>query len=467
VSSPLARVRRRVALLALLAAALLAPGCARRPVARDLVILCLDTVRADHLSSYGYARPTDPDLARLAGEGVLFERAWSTSSWTVPATASLLTSRSPEHHGAFVPGAVRRLGPEQPVRPIRAGIETLAERLRREGFRTGLMTANPFLRHGRFPDGFETVEGKRRGAEELTDLALAWLDAPDPRRRFLYVQLMDAHPPNRPPDRYRDLFPAPHGGARGAEHENWSYGTQRDLADEDFLRFRDHRIALYDGTLRYLNDEIARLLETLRRTGALERTLVVVTSDHGEEFWDHAAEQAGRDDDARGIWGVGHGHTMYEELLHVPLIVAGPGFRSGARSGCAASLLDIVPTALASLGLPPAPGVEGIDLHGLLAGGDTADCRQRPLVASQPAYGRDRSAVRVDAWKLIAARGEAPLLFDLSTDPAERRNRAADERATFSRLRRLVPRPATATAPTEAGEIPQELEDDLRALGYL
>lgn len=267
----------------------------------------------------------------------------------------------------------------------------------------------------------------------------------------------------------RVLRPLPRRSRRRAqpEHGNWSYGTQTDLDDEAFRRFREHRVAVYDGTLRYLDDEVARLLEGLRRAGRLDDTLVVVTADHGEELWDHAAEEAADPARVREIWGVGHGHTMYEELLHVPLVLRGPGFREGRRSGCAATLLDLFPTALASLGLPPSPAARGADLFASLASEAAGDCGERPLFASQPAYGRERRAVRVGRWKRIETTGAPPLLFDLESDPAERHDLSAVERAINARLRELLAELPPAVATGDEGAVPLESEEDLRALGYL
>jgi len=438
-------------------------GCSAPPPAEHLIVLCLDTVRADHLSTYGYSSATAPTLDALARRGILYRDAASPSNWTVPAVASLFTSLDPEEHGAFVPGDVRQLSADSPPGQMHAELETLAERLARAGFATGLFSGNPFL-YGSFKDGFDTVAVERTDAASLVDLSLEWWRAAEEKRRFLYLQFMDAHEPSRPPDAYFQLFRVPSGLPREERHAGWAHGRQTQFDAADFKEFRAQRIAAYDGAIRYIDAEIARLLAGIEHATPGARPLLIVTSDHGEEFWDHAEQQATWRDDPRGLWGIGHGHTLFEELLHVPLIVVGPGYPEGIELDCPVSLLDLYPTALASLGLPLPPGLRGLPLP--TRGGAT--CSPRSLAASQPAYGPISRSLRYREWKLIEREGLPTQLFDLARDPGEHVDLAATQPAVVDTLsRELERRLGSAAAPGATPEISEETLRELRALGYL
>lgn len=440
--------------------------------AQSLVILCIDTLRADHVGAYGYARETTPFIDSLARGGTVFEDAHAHSNWTVPSTASLLTSLHPSEHGAGIEGEMRLLGEDTPVLQIRENAETLAMRLRRAGFRTGLFSANPFL-YGRFTQGFEAAEVSRKNATELTGSALRWLDASGSDRFFLYVQYMDLHQPLEPPPPYFDLFPVSEGGVRGPEHTGWSFGEikdQRDLDDPAFRRYRAHRTALYDGALRYVDEEVRRLYRRLEETGRARQTLVLITSDHGEELWDHALAQHAGGKDPRGYWGVGHGHTMYEELLRVPLIVHGPRVPGGRRSDCAARHIDVMPTVLDLLGLARQAGIRGRSLAPLFTESPEPEaCRAVPVVAESPAYGPDSKAVIWKDRKLIAVSDGSELLFDLRSDPGERRNLAGTQPHLAAGLRTILERELAGAAGPSPETLPldEETKRELRALGYL
>lgn len=446
---------------------LLATGGCRPAAPRHLVVVCIDTLRADHVGLWNYARATTPVIDALGARGVIFENTLATSSWTVPSVASIFTSQPPELHGAGVGGDIRDLRPGEPPRQPAEGMPMLAGHARAQGYSTGLFSANPFL-YGRFKDGFESALVERIDATRLTDAALEWLARADDRPRLLYIQYIDAHQPNRPPDPYFQMFAAEDGEPHEARHGDWSYGQARDLADPEFRRFRDHRVAVYDGSVRYIDNEIGRLLAVLDRPPFRGQTVVAITSDHGEEFWDHAEEGAASADDPRGFWGVGHGHTMYQELLQVPLLIAGPGFTGGRREPCPTTLLDLAPTLLAAAGLEPLPGAAGLDL-GRRQPDARGMCEDRVLRASSPAYGRNRSAVVIGNWKLIESTGASPLLFNLARDPAERRDLSAEAPKRLASMRRHVRglNSPDGTAPGVQPESDEKLEAELRALGYL
>lgn len=438
-----------------------------RPRARNLIVICIDTLRADRLSSYGHYRPTTPVLDRLASQGALFEQAQATSNWTVPSVASLLTGRYPNRHGAIVPGEIKHLG-KSPKAPneISRDVPLLAEILGGAGFATALFSGNPYL-YGRFQDGFQEVHVRSVDAEAHLPRILEWLELERERKFFLYWQIMDLHQPLDPPAHAGTRFvPDPPPGFPGDVHRGWTFGNLRDADDPEFRRYAELRGALYDGALGHVDGLIGRLLARLDVLGLLEETLVVVVSDHGEEFWDHWEVQAARGDDPRGIWGIGHGHTMYQELLRVPLILTGPGVEPGRRVRCPVSLVDLFATALARLHLPQLE-TDGRDLSRWL-GARPGECRERPLVSGAPAYGRDSGAVRLGALKLAWRDGGAPELYDLAADPGERHDLASRRPEDLERILAALRESDSGRAvETESRRLSDELVDELRALGYL
>jgi arylsulfatase A-like enzyme len=457
----------------LAAALLVAAGCARpapRPI--NLVVVCVDTLRADHLGAYGYPRDTSPRLDALATGGVLFTDAAAQSNWTIPATATLLTSLYPSEHGARVDGAVKNLAETKPTQ-IRPEVRTLGQILKNAGFRTALLSANPYL-FGRFQRGFERAVARRLSATELTDQALAWVEAHRAEPFFLYLQYMDLHHPIAPPEPYFGRFPVPGAGPRRREvHASWKFAREADPTDPEFQAFRAHKIALYDGALAYIDAEVGRLLDRLAAPDLAGRSLVVATSDHGEEFWDHLEAQRRLGGDPRGVAGVGHGHTMYQELLRVPLVFHGPGVAAGRRLDCPVRHLDVAPTVLDLLGVarPDAlAAMRGRSLRPQLDGEEAEPCGPAAQVAEAPAYGPDAWAATWSGRKLIRRGDGVEQLFDLRSDPLERRDLAAAHPEVVEDLRRVLAAELVAPAGGDGGErmeYDEERERQLRALGYL
>ena len=441
-------------------------GCAPAPP-RNLVLICVDTLRADHLGAYGYHRDTSPRLDALAAAGTLFGQVQSASNWTVPAVATLVTGLYPLHHGAVVPGERKHLGraPKSP-NEIVPEARTLAERLRERGFATFLVSGNPYLT-GRFEDGFEEVAAKSGDAAAQMPRLLSWLDARDERPFFLYWQIMDLHQPIDPPlELARRYAPDAPAGFPEAVHQGWNYGSLTSASEAGFAAYRELRIALYDGALRHVDEQIGRLLDRLAARGLAEQTLIVVVADHGEEFWDHWAEEGRTGDDPRALWGIGHGHSMYQEVLHVPMIVAGRGVARGRRDDCPASLADVAPTVLARLAVPHEGELDGRVLP--LRRAESGPCRSRPIWSEAPAYGPESVAVRIGTTKLISRAGVPDQLFDLAADPRERTDLAAvrtDEATAVAAL--VARRRATAGRRSTPAEFEGEELEALRALGYL
>jgi len=282
-----------------------------------VLLISIDTLRQDHVSAYGYDRPTTPTLDHLAVEGALFESAWSPSSWTLPAHVSALTGLSPSAHQ--VEGERDRLAEE---------VLTLAQTLARAGYATAGFTSHVYLdeKYG-FSRGFdEYVTRPVQIAEEVSDQAIAWLEAHDRGTFFLFLHYFDPHADYAPPEDYARVF-----DSDPAERSFGEWGFLRQFEDPDTPLPEDvaRRIAaLYDGEILYTDAHIARVIETLRRQRRLDDTIVAVFSDHGEEFKEHAS--------------FGHGDTLYAEVTRIPLILRyPPRIPSGTRVRALASLTDL------------------------------------------------------------------------------------------------------------------------------
>ena len=229
------------------------------------------------------------------------------------------------------------------------------------------------------------------------------------------------------------------------------------------------KIALYDACLLRVDLELGQILSTLDRQGRLERTVVVVLSDHGEEFLDHAAEQKRNPRNPRGDWGIGHGHTLYEEQLRIPLVIMGPGLPVGEHIEESFPTTELMPTLLGWLDLPSPAGMDGIDRRAWIANPSRLPI---PMAAEAIAYGPDRIAWIAQERKIIADRqGEPQLVFDLRADPSEQINLLGRVPWQDELLLRLIQWNdqvlAEAPPPTYQGELDEQMRQGLRNLGYV
>ncbi len=313
----------------------------------NLLVIVMDTLRADRMSCYGYEKPTTPNLDALARRGLLFENAYSTASWTWPSTASILTGLLPYEHGVLSNSACN----------LNLSYETVAEALQARSFSTAAISCNPLInRATHFDQGFESFdEGVRmRMSDEVIDEVEATLARLSDSRFFLYLQLVDPHTPHKPlqselerlggvePDDYPD---EERFGVLtdGLDHYagKLAGGAGRDLVGvthPDRVIPPEHQQWLkdrYDASVGTGDHYVGRILDKLRELGLDETTVVAFTSDHGEELLDHD--------------GLAHGHALWRELVHVPLILAGPGIPEGQRVQAEVSNRHLAPT-LAMLG---------------------------------------------------------------------------------------------------------------------
>ncbi len=458
------------------------PGPPRAAGQRNVLLITIDTLRADRVGADGTTNSLTPAIDRLAAGGALFEQAFSTSSWTLPALASVLTGQMPSQHGAGWPAGERDLLARSPLPPM----PTLATALRARGYRTAAKVTNPYLalRYG-LGAGFDehenvTLEAEATAAlahtlafravrwlcpwllitdrgDTVTARALRWLDAHGHEPFLLWVHYIDPHAPYTDPD--ADAHTSFRGDSllgRGAADPvpgPAPVDVARIRAGEVHLTAAGKRqlVALYDREVAYVDRQVARLLAALAHLGLERDTLVVLLSDHGEEFWEHG--------------GVEHGHTFFDEVVRVPLILRGPGVPAGRRVGALTSLADVTPTILDLLGLPALPGVQGTSLAPFLRG----DALARTAVAAESMlFGEEATAVRTAQHKYVRWGDGREELYDLGRDSGERTNQAAcadlaGARAVHARVFAGVPeRPHLGAVAPDA-----TVRAGLRALGYV
>jgi hypothetical protein len=402
----------------------------------NLLLITLDTTRLDHLSVYGYPRPTTPNLEKLAGRGVAHKNLYSTSNWTLPSHASLFTGLYPNEHGALFHenGQLSLADAMGRFRQYRTdgllpSFTTLASLLRVEGFATGGVGGGPWL-HPVFglDQGFDYYDGKSsslngRDARDVTDMAVRFLKE-TPGRFFLFLNYYDPHSP------YISHLEFEHFYTRG----------------EDRIAEMTDR---YDGEIAYADKYIGRLLDFMASTGRYGRTLIIVTADHGEHFGEHGGK-------------MGHDTSLYNELLHVPLIIKYPENYRGERfprEGWSSSsrLFHFI--------------LRALDIEGAEARGDEDRLPVSAFLEASPTWPEEWLALFRQPYKMIWREEGGPELYDLNEDPAEARN-LADQRPevveTFGALKALVrSRTRKIGGAGQGRRIDPALQQQLQALGYL
>jgi arylsulfatase A-like enzyme len=427
---------------------------ARRPIEGpiNIILYVIDTLRADRLALYGHDRPTSPRMDALAGNALVFTNAYSTASHTLPSTSALFASAMPSPLG----GVLAADGP---------AVTTLAERFREAGYRTGALQTNLVVVGDQGYDrGFESYTTLRAepdpkstfpASQQLVDAQTLdkqiqrWLDESDQEPFFLYVQSMDAHFPYDAPPPFGEMFV-------DAEHV--------ELPDNDFVRsltperraevqsFADQwNPQRYDGCVAYADHWIGRLIDSLASRPAARRTAVIITSDHGEPLGDR--------DEFR------HGHTLYEELVRVPLLILLPWADEPAEIDEIVSQIDLAPTLL---------DLAGIEIPGEFSGRSLLrESKSMPSAAGELLIIPDRVTrggfIREGSWKLLLHERRAEL-FDLESDPAESVDLSARYPVTTGYLTsRLLERSAALREGRDAHSpiTDPELGEALKALGYV
>jgi arylsulfatase A-like enzyme len=438
-------------LFALIAGLMVGISRAVKPRRPNVILISIDTLRADHLSCYGYRRPT-PHIESLARDGVLFEMAMSQAPWTTASHMSVFTSLYPTVHRVT----------HSALSEVQS---TLVQVFHDGGYQTAaFVEATALDRRYGFDRGFDVYRGKSDdpSAGSNNERVMDWVTHRDRSRPFfLFTHYYDVHRKYNPPPPYNSVY-------RGQEAEVehlivGPYGRRRGLTAQQLYDI----MALYDGEIRYVDDQINNLMQFLKQNHLYEDSFIVLMADHGEGFLDHSL--------------MDHGNSLYQELMHVPLILKLPHSRlAGTHREQTVRLIDILPTVLDYAGLKSTAMIQGASLIPLLFG----TRGEIPPVYSTGAVGSE--AITAGQWKLIhnadlLKRLEmVPLalpvdyeLYDLNLDPGEMNNLAAVNREQMKMLNGLLQSQTAlndllaSRIHTEHKPLNQEMEEELKSLGYL
>lgn len=415
----------------------------------NFVLISLDTLRPDSLGCYGSTKALTPVLDAVCAEGTVYERAIANAPWTLPSHVSLLTGRYPRNHG------VKNVGKQVPE-----PIPMLQEILAGAGYATAAIIGSPKLgpRYGLdrgFQQGIGHPPAAGRAAPRQIEQAIRWMRTQELQHQpfFLFFHNFDAHTDYDPTQETRDRLVAPYDGEqRGSGRQLGTLRRNRDALTPPDVQFLHE---MYDAGVHELDRDLAPLFQFLRDPRIANHTVVFVTSDHGEEFYEHGS--------------VLHGVTMHRETLQVPFIVWGAGVPGRERVTDLVQLSDLLPTVLELGGITPPGEIDGRSLVGTLAGRPLAP---RFAYAEADWRGDELDTFRMvqdESTKLIFNRltGEAEL-YDLDTDPGEHHDIAGSDPERLEQM--MAPLRGylgnERSAPDRPPLTPEEIEA-LRALGYV
>ncbi len=443
----------------------------------DIIFVLIDTLRADHLSCYNYTKETSPFIDKMAKEGVLFENNFTQACWTKPSTASIFTSLYPSQHNALV------LNDRVPERAL-----TLPEYLKKTGYHTALFSANanvsPEMGFGQGVDYFFNthkmsmsdaglmnqffkkyfpvfhricnVSGKKSADTGYLDIELnrqieRYLEGLDDAPLFLYIHYNSPHNIYSPPEPYRFMF-QPDDKKPVIDVPQKSLNV---FEPGPILSERDHLslIASYDGEIRYVDSIIENLFNILEKSRNIQNNIVIITSDHGEAFYEHS--------------GWEHSHSLYNELLHVPLIIKAPCFDADLRINSYVRSIDIFPTilSLAEISVP-----DGLMGKSLINGPNLSEIVYSELI-TRGYEGRSLIMNEIKYSEYFYGNKIKKELFFLSDDPAEKENmyneHAEVRKMYFEKLQNIVEKISEGTLQPEKVILDEETKESLKALGYI
>lgn len=414
----------------------------------NVILITIDTLRADHLGCYGYKENTSPNLDRFASEGMLFKRCYAQASETAASLTSLLTGHYP-HETTVTKNEI----------PLPLQLTTMAEYLKKEGYTTGAIVANYVLRkRNRFDQGFDfyddsfpdtvpTRKTAEKNALSVTAAATQWLDKNASKKFFLWLHYMDPHGPYTPPAPYKDQFfwdkAEPDLAFCPNEKGKGGIPTYQRLGDN---KKRSFYVAQYDGEIAYLDNALGSLLKTIEQKGLLENSIVVITADHGEEMGEHGYYFA-------------HGETLYTSSLHIPLII-----RYGSKKDVVeipVQSVAILPTILKEMGIKNLTELPGQDLFGAEKPG--------PIFSEIRHY---QSLIDGDRAVLFDSKTGQTSLYDLGKDRLELRNIPTTtssvkkrKKSLLEQLRKISLQNKLDLTPPDVKPDPGALEN-LKSLGY-
>jgi arylsulfatase A-like enzyme len=451
------------------------------PTSPNVLLITIDTLRPDHLSAYGYPRSTSPRIDQLAREGTLFSQAICQSTQTGPSHTSILTSQYPKTHGALFNGAV-----------FNGSAMTLAEILQVRGYSTGaFISGYPLDSRFGLRRGFETYDDEfllirglghllgwklvtkkipqklglspicdfwERRAEETNRRVFQWLEKNHRTPFFLWVHYFDAHGPYNPPHPFDQLYDPFYEG-RFKDYYNFDlFPDTSDLSQEEIR----HIISLYDGEIRYTDEQVGFLLDKLKERKIYDKTLIILTADHGEDLNEHKIFE--------------HGSIVYDTAVRVPLILKYPGvIPPGHIVPDQVQSIDIAPTVLDILGIPRRSDMQGKSLLPLTMGIPHSASEKAYIETHRPGAPKTKLGIRTEERKFIyTPDGKQVELYDLRQDPYEQKNIVAEESVqpiAYNFEEELLSFWGELTtdiqSPQARQELSEEVIDKLRSLGYV
>lgn len=441
----------------------------------NIVLFVIDTLRADHLSSYGYKRKTTPNIDRFCKEGALFYNAFSQANHTIPSIASLITSR-------YSSDALEYSNKNKPFNFLGAQARTLAEILRVNGYKTASFVANQLLGKGNrgFYQGYDSynyvppqkADTKRSGrAKAVNQMASEWLLKNSKEKFFLYIHTMDAHAPYVPVPPYNHIFDPDYTGDLLMTDINQKCllisRYEKEISDRDL----EYLISLYDGEIRYADYYFHEFIVLLDKLNLLDDTLIIVTADHGEQFYEHGMQ--------------GHGFSMHEEEIHVPLIMRYPKkIPKNKKIYHLVELMGIAPTILDVLEINIPRGFKGKSLLGLLSGNKREDdyviCSEGMHAVSLAIRNKKYKFIKLEKITedvitnlgIILSSPGGRELYDLVNDPAEKFNIYSYNLNIAKKLEkklnnRLNMKQLQSPILDRKHKVPPQIIDQLKALGYI
>ncbi len=412
------------------------PTAARGSPCRDcnVLLVAMDALQARHVSHLGYSRKTTTNLDRLAGSGVSFTQAISPSSWTVPTYLSVFSSTFPSSHGltnrwAEFSSNSKRLNNFKVSNP---NLVTIAEVFKSAGYETGGFTGNSGVSAVLgYDKGFDayTDETPFGGLENSKKSALAWLDRVKGKKFFMFLHGYDVHGQFSLEKDFRSRFTKPSANPRfkGTKEEQAELreaglrGAFPKLTKEELEFWREW----YDGKIAAADERLGEIIKDLKKLGVYHKTLIIVFSDHGTEFGEHGSFD--------------HGHSLYDELIHVPFVISGPGIKGDKKIRSQVSTMDLFPTVLDLVGLSRTKKLEkqirGISLEPALKG-KKIEVRDLFLETDLRNFTHKRGIRTADGWKFIVTleTGKEEL-FNLRKDPGEKSNLVEKDSVRAAALR--------------------------------
>lgn len=369
----------------------------------NIVIIAIDCLRYSELSSHGYHLKTTPFLDSFQ----INLKAISTSSFTYPSVPSILTGLYPHNHGAILSGRIKNFKLFKNFKKIKTDVISLPEILYFLGyeiyFASAIISAYyPFRDRVLYPKLFPHIK-----ANNIFKQFKKWV-LKKKSSFFAYLHLGDLHEPISPPIKYRNYFAKVE---RIKNIERWDFREFTQQNGKEFEKYKKNRILLYDNTLRSLDSSIKQLYLFFQRQNLLNSTIFVITSDHGEEFWEYPNLEANNFYDPRGFHGVGHGHNIFNKIIEVPLLLSGPEIPKKGNSKV--STTDIMPTILDLLKIRYKINFDGKNIF-------KEDNNKRLLLSEATGYGFEKKALIYGRYKFIYSKNDnISWIFDLKKDPNE------------------------------------------------